>query len=309
MSPQPHYAQEHELSPRLRLMRWLGRQSWIKKGNNRLMCMLHNPDNADDHYLFDVDFYGKRYRGDLANFNDWLVFCYGGAPPTELRVLAALTAEIRRTRSGPVVFFDVGANIGHHTLFMSGVADRVIAFEPFPSVRSLMEEKIALNALENVQVVPVALGVADEDLTYFPGLGTNSGIGTFLPSNAPQQQVSHTLPVRHGDKLFAERGFPAIDILKVDVEGFEAYVFRGLKERIERDRPAILTELTPASRSVFGSEQAWRECFYDGAVFAAVSGRPNVPGFILSPFDYQTSEEILILPPEMAEFIASRITS
>ena len=42
--------------------------------------------------------------------------------------------------------------------------------------------------------------------------------------------------------------------MKVDVEGFEPFVFQGLKERIHKDRPPVLTEMTDRSREGFGSE-------------------------------------------------------
>lgn len=304
---EPGYAQEKDFPLRLRCMRKLGRQSWISRGGDAVLRRLYNPD-ADRHYRFEVEFFGRRYRGDLANYIDWVVFCYGGAPLKELRLLRELTAEVRRHRSGPITCYDVGANVGHHTLFMSGVADRVIAFEPFADVRRQIEEKVALNDLKNVQIFPVALGLKDEDLTYYPGVGSNSGIGTFVADNASQDRVSHVLPVRHGDTLFAENDLPVMDILKVDVEGFEASVFGGLKERIQRDRPAILTEVLDASRSLLGGEAAFRECFYEGAVLAEVEGRLNSDKFVLKPFHYESADEVVIVPPEMAEFIKSRIT-
>lgn len=303
---EPKFNREHEFSLRLRSMRWLGRQHWWTRGGDAVLRRLHDPD-ANKHYLFEVDFFGKRYRGDLAHYIDWVVFCYGGAPLKELALLRELATEVRRRRPGPITCYDVGANVGHHTLFMSGVADRVIAFEPFPAVRKQMEDKISLNDLKNVQIIPVALGVRDEDLTYYPGEGANSGIGTFIAENASQNRVSHVLPVRHGDTLFAENELPVIDILKVDVEGFEANVFEGLKHRIAQDRPVIVTEMLDASRSLIGGEIAFRNFFYEGAVFAEVEGPLNSDKFILRPYRYETANEVVIVPPEMAEFINSRI--
>ena len=302
----PKYHLEDEFPLRLRLMRWLGRQHWWTRGGDAVLRRLHHPD-ANRHYLFEVDFFGKRYRGDLAHYIDWVVFCYGGAPLKELALLRELAAEVRRLRPGPITCYDVGANVGHHTLFMSGIVDRVIAFEPFAAVRKQMEDKISLNHIKNVQIIPVALGARDEDLAYFPGEGANSGIGTFVVENAPQNRVSHVLPVRRGDTLFTEKALPVIDILKVDVEGFEANVFEGLVERIAHDRPVIVTEILDASRSLIGGDAAFRKFFYEGAVFAEVQGPLNSDKFILRPYRYETSDEVVIVPPEMAEFINSRI--
>jgi FkbM family methyltransferase len=303
---QAPYKREGEFPARLRLMRLLGRKSWITHGTDSILRKLHDPDSSN-HFRFEVDFFGFRYRGDLANYIDWVVFCYGGSPLMELTLLRDLASEIRKRRSGPIICCDVGANVGHHTLFMAGIAEQVLSFEPFAGVRRQIEDKLALNDITNVRLFPFALGLEDEELTYYPGIGANSGIGTFLANNASQDHVSHVLPVRQGDKLFEEEKLPALDILKVDVEGFEANVFRGLKGRIHKDRPAILTEVLDASRSLIGGEAAFRSCFYEGAIFAGVEGRLNSAEFQLKPFDYEKTDEVVIVPPEMGDFIRRRI--
>lgn len=94
--------------------------------------------------------------------------------------------------------------------------------------------------------------------------------------------------------------------MKVDVEGFEPHVFRGLKGRIHSDRPPILSELTDRSRAGFGSEARFRETFWNNAVFAEVAGRHGCP-FRLKPFRYKSTGEMLIVPPEMADFVYSRL--
>ena len=121
-----------------------------------------------------------RYQGDMAQYLDWKVFAYGCSTYCELSLLKALANEVR-SRRGEVMFFDIGANIGHHTLFMAPNADHVIAFEPFADNRKLIEQKVAMNRLNNVQILPYALGAKDEKLQYYPGGAVNSGTGTFMP--------------------------------------------------------------------------------------------------------------------------------
>ena len=297
----PHFATASELPARLRLLRWLGHQTWAPRGTDRLLRALHHPDSGE-RFLFEVDFFGKRYRGDLAQYIDWLVFSYGAAPHCELSLLRAATTYLRSQRPGPVHFIDVGANVGHHTLFMSGVADDVVAFEPFPATCAQLQSKLALNALENVQVFPIGLGEEDGELPYFASTGANSGIGSFLEHGTAEYRATSTLSVRRGDPLFTELGLPRMDILKVDVEGFEPQVLRGLREHIQRDRPIILTELMDSTRASFGSEASLRECFYPGASFHGVEGPFQSHRYRLTPFDFAHTEEILVLPPEHAAF-------
>lgn len=280
-------------------MRWLGHQGWAPRGTDRLLRSLHHPDSGK-HFHFDVDFFGKRYRGDLAHYIDWLVFAYGAAPHCELTLLRATANFLRQHRPGPISFVDVGANVGHHSLFMSGLVDEVIAFEPFPSVLHELRSKLAINHVRNVRVVPVGLSDSDQELPYFASTGANSGIGSFLEHGTAQYEAASTLSVRQGDPLFEQLGVPRIDILKVDVEGFEPQVLRGLRNRIARDRPIILTELMNSTRANFGSEQGLRACLYAGALFYGVEGPFNKRSYRLTPFTFTGTDEILILPPEYA---------
>jgi FkbM family methyltransferase len=303
---QGEYHLEPDFPLRLRLLRRLGRQTWIPKGLDRLLRLIQDPDTCAS-YRFEVDFFGQRYRGDLAHYIDWLVFCYGSSALSELSVLEAVTAQIRNHRDGPVNFVDIGANAGHHTLFMARLADMVLAFEPFPALQTLIEEKIAINKLNNVRLLPFALGENDTEMDYYPGIGANSGSGTFLPDAEKRKNVPHKLTIRRGDTLFDNLKVDRIDLMKVDVEGFEPSVFRGLREHIRRDRPVILTEMSETSRKGFGNEQMFRDAFYDGAKFATVQGR-NGCRFKLTTFVYESSDEILIMPLELGNFIDEHMT-
>lgn len=289
---------------RLKALRWLGRQTWIPRGQDRVLRWLWNPDSGRS-FPFEVDFFGQRYPGDLSRFLDWVVFAYGAQAYSELTLLEALLGELRKTRDR-VVFYDVGANMGHHTLFMADKVDAVIAFEPYLPLQHLIRQKIDLNGLENVRIVPVALGDADEVRLYYPGSTVNSGTGTFVPDNEESRREPVPLKIRRGDRICGELDLPNIDLLKVDVEGFEPLVFRGLAERIRRDRPAILTEFTAPSWACYESERDLRQNFWEGAVFAHVSGR-NGCRFKLRPFVFGKSDEVLIVPPELEHFVGSHM--
>ena len=289
---------------RLRLMRMVGRQTWIPKGQHWILTKIWDPD-SEQNFIFEVDFFGKRYQGDMAQFVDWKVFAYGCSNYSELAILRDLAAEIRKQR-GRVVFFDIGANIGHHTLFMASHADEVIAFEPFAEIRRLIEQKIAMNGLTNVRILPFALGAHDEVQKYYPGGAVNSGTGTFMPEEMGTYQEPIEVQVRNGDAICAEYNLPPVDLMKIDVEGFEPLVFSGFAGRLHRDRPPVLMELNDRSRAGFGSEAGLRKLFWDGAVYAEVYGREGRE-YVLRPFRYPTAGEILVVPPELANFVNARI--
>jgi FkbM family methyltransferase len=290
------YVTEARLPLKYRLIRWLGRRSWMPR--NRILRLLHDPD-ANKHFNFEVDFFGHRYRGDLGHFIDWSVFCYGAYAYNELALLRDFALNLKGLRPAPISFYDIGANIGHHTLYMAARVDKVFAFEPFALVRALMEERLALNGVTNVTIFPVALGETEGDAPYYPALDSNSGAGTLIKNRPGKFGSPVIVQVRRGDHLLNNEGLPRIDLLKVDVEGFEAYVFRGLASRIRQDRPAILAEMSDESRNGFGSKEAFAAGFYEGALIREIGGR-NGQTYKLKPFDYATSREVLILPPEMS---------
>ncbi len=93
---------ESQFPIRLKLLRWFGRQTWIPRGQDRILRRIWNPDSGRN-YCFEVDFFGRRYPGDLAHLIDWTVFVYGSYCYHELSLLEALSNEIRK-RKGEVFF-------------------------------------------------------------------------------------------------------------------------------------------------------------------------------------------------------------
>jgi len=294
---------EDEFPLRMKVLRWIGRQTWIPRGQVRLLRAVRSPDD-NRHFLFDVDFFGMRYRGDLAHYIDWVVFCFGAYAHPELAALAKAATALKANGATTLSFYDIGANVGHHTLFMAPRVDQVLAFEPFDTVRKLMEQKLELNDISNVKIFPFGLGEIDHDAKYFPGSGSNSGAGSLIGTREVETDETVVVGIRNGDEVLERRALPKMDIVKIDVEGYEGAVFRGLSRRIKQDRPVILTELSDDSRKSLGSEENFRRLLYDGAVVAEVTGKYHHK-YELKPFDYDHSREALIVPPELRPLLDS----
>jgi FkbM family methyltransferase len=286
------------ISARDRVLRLLGHQDWLR-GRDRILRAFSHPDRQSSH-PFEVDFFGQPYTGNMNNFIDWSVFYYGAFAEHELHLLSALAAALR-AQGKPINFFDVGANIGHHTLFMSRHADRVFSFEPFSVVRNEMARKLKHAGVANVTIYPVALGDENETGAFHPPTGANQGTGTLghiLPDNASV----NTIPVQvaRGDDFFADNHLPAISLLKMDVEGYETKVLSGLRETIWRDRPPIFMEIQPEKeRAAEASKGACIEdlLYPDHLLFMMARLRGKI---VLKPFSPGGSEEALVLPVELA---------
>jgi FkbM family methyltransferase len=292
------------LSTKDKALRLLAHQSWLK-GRDRVLRAFCNPDKQESR-LFEADFFGMRYAGNLNNFIDWTVYFYGAMSKHELELLAAIAGALRRRGKG-IDFFDVGANIGHHSLYMSQHADRVFAFEPFDVVRAEIFRKLKFAGVENVTVFPIALGDTNQEMAFHPPTGANQGTGTLgdaLPSNVSSEII--TVQVARGDDFFAANHLPGISLMKLDVEGFETQALSGLHKTLLRDRPPILMEIQadPRGASASGKVRVQDLLYPDHLLFTVSHSRGR---YRLRPYTTGAEEETLVLPKELGSIVQGAV--
>ena len=139
-------------------------------------------------------------------------------------------------RPGHTVF-DVGANIGWFSLLAArraGPGGRVVAFEPVAANVAYLEANARTNGLRNIVTVPAA--VADHD-----------GTAAFELASSLQGKLSDggqaSVPVVTLDSwLAAHDGWPP-HVVKIDVEGAEERVLRGMRDILPTARPSLIIEL------------------------------------------------------------------
>lgn len=273
---------------RHRLGRWIGHLP-LPFSTERIVRRLAVPEGGRDD--FEVRFEGYRFRGNLGSYIDWSIFFFGAYAAHELALLDGLARKFEARSGRRPVFADVGANVGNHTLFMSRRAARVVAFEPSAGIRERLRGHLALNEVANVAVFSVALGDRDGPVTFhYLRNHANEGMGTTVPQRG---WSSTEVEMRRGD---AVPELADVDIIKIDVEGAEAAVLKGLAGTLAARKPAILMELSDASRAAFGDERGLRNCLYGGALIQSVTPGRLKP-FSLRPFDFATADEILVTPP------------
>ena len=207
-----------------RLLRALGHQHALRFGfRDRILRRFDDPDRTSS-AEFVVPFYGATYRGNFDTFIDWSVYYYGAYERDDLELIGDFLAAL-----GDPVFVDVGANVGHHTLFAATRCRRVIAVEPFEPLVRRIRQKVDDNSLANVTIVACGLGERDETAPYTPSSTNNTGTGAFGVSASGAAVM---LPVRRGDEVLAETDASRVGFLKIDTEGFEDHVLRGLSRTL-----------------------------------------------------------------------------
>lgn len=135
------------------------------------------------------------------------------------------------------VFFDIGANIGFYSCLFSEKASQVYAFEPNRHAANLLRQNIEKNSLESVNLIQVA--ASDEntskELSKAPG---STVMGTAQINDSEDGDID----ARTIDSLFEEDKLELPDLMKIDVEGHEIQVLKGMQEVLEKASPVIYVE-------------------------------------------------------------------
>ncbi len=150
----------------------------------------------------------------------------------------------REALAPDMTIVDIGANIGYYTLIASahaGKDGKVIAYEPEPENLRLLERTIAKNHLENVIVVTSAVGEKTGNATLYCD-PNNKGKHTLLPveGNTPTTVQTTTL-----DASLENQNLHRVDVIKIDIEGWEAKAFRGMQKTLATYHPQIFFEFAP----------------------------------------------------------------
>lgn len=140
---------------------------------------------------------------------------------------------------------DVGANIGYYSLLFSqyvGDTGRIYSFEPAPALVSELEKNVNLNNCRNVEISKAALSDHSGTANFYMGPIDNSGLSSF---REPRQSVSSfEVDLKPFDDFVKEK--KGITLVKIDVEGAELQVLRGMEKLLRDLRPNLLVEITDA---------------------------------------------------------------
>lgn len=173
---------------------------------------------------------GIRYQVDLTEVIDQGIWLYGWEPIT--------IALLKRHTSPGYTVIEVGANVGAHTLLLAklvGPSGRVYAFEPTNYAQSKLRTNIDLNPDLKARIV-----IRSELVTNHAG-------------QTPVRRIKSSFPVRSGGVpgevvqtaaiALDSEPFDRVDLLKIDVDGYDFKVLEGATELLRKFKPCVLIEL------------------------------------------------------------------
>ena len=154
--------------------------------------------------------------------------------------------EALRRHLGPgATLFDIGANVGFFSLIgarLAGPSGRVHAFEPLPANVARIRAHAAANGFAQVEVREVALGEESGRATLSV---PEEGSWAHLERYAPDRDVPGKLDVEVTtvDALVEGGRTRPPDVVKIDAEGAEVEILRGMEATLGAHRPAVICEM------------------------------------------------------------------
>jgi len=160
-----------------------------------------------------------------------------------------LTDLVRKTLGPQAIFIDVGANAGYFTLIAAacvGDSGRVLSIEPNPSIADQLRVNVERSRLSNIIIEQTACSDSVEtsiETLYIPD-ESSLGKASLSKSNAGSEE---SVKVRSAtlDQLILDHALEKVTLVKIDVEGAELMVLRGMTETLSQLRPIIVLELVP----------------------------------------------------------------
>jgi FkbM family methyltransferase len=190
---------------------------------------------------------GMSFELRLSDYMDWLLYFHSDADSS--------APVLEYAKQGDTVL-DIGGNIGQTALFMAKKTSPggvVISFEPFPETYKRFLTNLQLNpGINNLVVENIALGNSHAKLKMLAENTGNSGQNRILNENNPADAVIE-VDVMPLSSYLHNKPLDRIDLIKIDVEGFEYNVLKGASDVLKKYRPLLYIELSEKNLNQQGS--------------------------------------------------------
>lgn len=142
---------------------------------------------------------------------------------------------------------DIGANIGYYVLLenkMVGETGKIIAIEPSPENFKFLQKNISRQNSKIIEAYNIAAGDKDGKINFLI-YENASNSGMVIPDGEVQKWPGQVIevPIKKIDSFLQELQVKKIDFLRMDVEGYEYHIFKGMQDTLEKFKPIIHIEV------------------------------------------------------------------
>lgn len=147
------------------------------------------------------------------------------------------------------VIFDIGANIGLHSIMWAKKSGcKIFAFEPSRSTSKLLSENILLHQLENnISISSLAFSDKKGTADFFQSV--DDGYSSLKDTHRKEIISKYQVEVTTIDDFVDKLGITKIDMIKIDVEGLEREVLSGGFKTFEKFSPDLFVEVYGGTNS------------------------------------------------------------
>jgi len=130
---------------------------------------------------------------------------------------------------------DIGANVGQHSIMMSQMCKRVIAFEPHPETFNVLQRNMDVNNINNVELYQDAISdrIRKAQITDRKMSGSNHI--KFDNTRSPSNIMTNVYPLDYFN-------LKTVHIIKIDVECHELEVLNGMEQTLHYNNPYVILE-------------------------------------------------------------------
>ncbi|MEO5922214.1 MAG: FkbM family methyltransferase [Bryobacteraceae bacterium] len=149
------------------------------------------------------------------------------------------TSFFRSVCKPGMTFLDIGANLGYYTALALRVigSGSIVALEPDPENFGFLQRTVAADKSALVHCVNKAAGAANGKQTLFTS-SSNRGDNRLYSNDLCEGQVE--VEACTVDSLLSSLSVESVDLIKIDVQGFEGHVFWGMRDTVRRSANLIL---------------------------------------------------------------------
>ncbi len=182
-----------------------------------------------------VDIAGKQYNITSSPDDAYLNSLQGAFEPEMVNLFKTLAQNSE-------TIIDVGANIGCTSILFGTIAKQVYSFEPSPTTYGFLKSNLEQSGLKNIRTMQMGLGsqTSEFKLHYSP----MNRAGAFVTSDKMGSvYATESISIRRMDDVLKPLNLAGIDLIKIDVEGFEKHVIQGAVETLATYKPIVVLEL------------------------------------------------------------------